>query len=648
MRRMTASGRFYASRKHIKSVIKSASNPKYKIKSPEAMLSKLIPVEAHNLNRISNLNIIYNLLIQIKYFKEFMTLNELNKDVILNVLNKGILKTFALEEKIHKKGKYPKFYFLILVGSVSYYYHSELYPGMFFGDEIIGDIPYKNTAFASEENTILLLIPKELFNLNLRDNMIKTKSKIVKLLTDSFHIFKTFDVSMFNKYKRKMIKIFPKTRQSVISKDEIAKAIFIIFKGSCSLNIEETQDLIILEKGNIFGIESLNNIDEKGNIMKKKYLYNIINIAPNTIILKFFIKDLNQMIINSLKNQLTSYLFETKKIVQKHESMRENLKNKLMENYKRIMKKKNLEMAFSKSMFIDLSPKKTGKHYNMALNKMQFGQENFNDKQKLIHETKSLFKKKQNKRNNLLQKRVKSKNFISSKESSVNSNTRNKIMKNILLKKDMKKIKNIILNSDLIKKINDNKKSDVKEDIKKNLIIPNKNRKNFRTIDFNNSSKNLIQDYSNNNSFFFNSISGRKNIKDKEDINILNTKLRTKKYQKKMSRRIKGEEISKNKNEGSKTIIESTYRDSISYRNRSYIISEKKQIEDYGCTALNSMNYFNHGEKENSLNANNSDSNPKKINFKKFIFYETNKYNIPLFVLCDDKEKIKFPQLINF
>ena len=94
-------------------------------------------------------------------------------------------------------------------------------------------------------------------------------------------------------------------------------------------------------------------------------------------------------------------------------------------------------------------------------------------------------KKKQNKRNNLLQKRVKSKNFISSKESSVNSNTRNKIMKNILLKKDMKKIKNIILNSGLIKKINDNKKSDVKEDIKKNLIIPNKNRKNFRTIDFN-------------------------------------------------------------------------------------------------------------------------------------------------------------------
>ena len=65
--------------------------------------------------------------------------------------------------------------------------------------------------------------------------MIKTKSKIEKLLTDSFHIFKTFDVSMFNKYKRKMIKIFPKTRHSVISKDEIAKAIFIIFKGSCAL-----------------------------------------------------------------------------------------------------------------------------------------------------------------------------------------------------------------------------------------------------------------------------------------------------------------------------------------------------------------------------------------------------------------------------
>ena len=658
MRRMTVAGRFFVSRKHLKYNTLPHSEPKYKISSPETMLSELIHVEKNKLNQISNTNLIYDLLIKIKPFKEFMKINNLDKETILNLLNTGILKSFDIDEKVYKKGTYPQFYFLVLVGIVSYYNKSLIPPGTFFGDEIIREVQYKNTAFASEENTILLLIPKELFISCLKDNIINTNGRIEKALTDSFHIFKTFDISTYNKNIKKMVKLFPFTGQIIITNEEIANSIFIIFKGSCALNMEENEDLIILGEGDIFGIESLMNLDEDRNILKGKYLYNIINKSPDTIIFKFFIKDLNHMMINSLKNQLAPYFVDTKNIIQKYETMREDLKNKLMKKYRIFEKKHNIKKLFYKTIYNEISPERTEKNYYKALGKIQFNQKNLNDKQKLILKQKILFKKKPNNRNNLLQKIVKSKSFIYSKENSLNSIIRKKIMKNILLKKDKKEIEKIILNSNL-KKINNNSTQDKEQkekekENKRNLNTKNKSKHVDKINDYNNSFKYLnISDNSKNNSFFFTTINYHRNRKNKENvyktISILSAKDRIKKIQKKMSKHIKGEENSKNIDEGSKTMFASTFRDTNSYKNKSQIISAKKQIEAYGCTALDTMNYFNYGDKEKLMNSSNiENNNQKKINFKKCIFYETNKYNIPLFVLCDDKAKIEFPQLINF
>ena len=83
-----------------------------------------------------------------------------------------------------------------------------------------------------------------------------------------------------------MTKLFPDTGEIIISNKDNADSIFIIYKGNCSLNIGENADLMILGEDNLFGIESLNNIDEKGNLMKNQYLYNIINKSPDTIIFK--------------------------------------------------------------------------------------------------------------------------------------------------------------------------------------------------------------------------------------------------------------------------------------------------------------------------------------------------------------------------
>ena len=490
---MTVAGRFFVSRKHLKYNTLPHSEPKYKISSPETMLSELIHVEKNKLNQISNTNLIYDLLIKIKPFKEFMKINNLDKETILNLLNTGILKSFDIDEKVYKKGTYPQFYFLVLVGIVSYYNKSLIPPGTFFGDEIIREVQYKNTAFASEENTILLLIPKELFISCLKDNIIYTNGRIEKALTDSFHIFKTFDISTYNKNIKKMVKLFPFTGQIIITNEEIANSIFIIFKGSCALNMEENEDLIILGEGDIFGIESLMNLDEDRNILKGKYLYNIINKSPDTIIFKFFIKDLNHMMINSLKNQLAPYFVDTKIIIQKYETMREDLKNKLMKKYRIFEKKHNIKKLFYKTIYNEISPEKTEKNYYKALGKIQFNQKNLNDKQKLILKQKILFKKKPNNRNNLLQKIVKSKSFIYSKENSLNSIIRKKIMKNILLKKDKKEIEKIILNSNL-KKINNNSTQDKEQ--------KEKEKENKRNLNTKNKSKHVdkINDYNTVNS----------------------------------------------------------------------------------------------------------------------------------------------------
>ena len=648
MKRKTMPSNIFISRKQLK-YNTAASTFKGFGNTAERLLSELIQVESNSLNHLQNINNIYDLLIQIKSFQNYLKINDLNKDIILNILNSGVLKLFQLDEKVYKKGTYPQFYFLVLVGSVSFLNNKKVYnPGSFFGEEILREIQYKHTAFASERDTILLLIPKEYFILYLKDNIIKTNEKIEEKLINSFHIFKTFDNVIFHKYKDKMIKIYPETGQMIISKQDKADAIYIIFKGNCVLNIEEFQDLIILEDGDIFGIESLENFDEERNITDNNYLYNIINKSPNTIIFKFFINDLNQIMIKSIKNQLSDYFNERKTIINKHENLKENIQNKLMDKYNFFQQKKNKRKLLSQSVYKEFSNEKTEKFYYKALNNIRFHEKDINDKQKLIPKQNIFFHKNGNDRFNLLRKIIKSNSFIKSRESLLNR-TRKKIMSNLLLKKDIKEIKKLILNSDLKKILNNNKKEEGnKENDKKIEINPNKNKKNEKNIFYNSSNQTInILDNSANNSLFFTSINYNPNKNNVyKTINILSAR-DSKKIQKKKIKHGKREENLKNKEEGSKTVMGSTCRDSYSYRNKSQIISARKQIEDYGFTVLDSMNYFNYGEKSNSMNSSYYGNNPEKPNIKKCVFYETNKFNIPLFILLDEKEKINFPQLYN-
>ena len=93
----------------------------------------------------------------------------------------------------------------------------------------------------------------------------------------------------------------------------------------------------------------------------------------------------------------------------------------------------------------------------------------------------------------------------------------------------------------------------------------------------------------------------------------------------------------------------SSNRWSTSFKSNSKIMSVRKQIETYGCTILDTMSYFNSGINDTMLKRNYSAKYKKRnTESQKNFFYQTQKYNIPLYVLCDKKEKIKFPEISNF
>ena len=659
MRKLSSIGKFVINRKNSKyNSIKAKII--YDKESPEAMLSALITANYNSeLNRLSKTNLIFDILMKIKAFKEFVLTNDFDKDVILKLLNEGMLKPFKFEEKIYKKGTPPQFYFLVLVGVVIIYNNTQILPGNFFGDEILKGFSYKNTAIAGEDNTFLLIIHKDLFSSTLENKLKEMNEKIKILITNSFHIFKTFSNRNLEKYKRKIVKLFPKTGDTIISNKEKATAIYIIFKGICTLNTEAKKNLIILDEGDIFGIESLNNISNDMKILDGKYLYNIINKSPNTIIFKFNITDFERLIIISLKNQLKSYFSETKNIIEKHENMKEDLENKLIDKYRLFKMKKNIKDLFNKSVYKEFVPEKAEKFYNIAVNQIKSNQKYINDKQKLIPKIKYLSNRSVDNFTNsdkLLRKMVKSRSSILPKQENINDNnsSRRSLKLNSTRKRNLKDNQKIAFNSDFTK-FDYNKEEELKTiPDKYSLNYLNKNRKNEQIKKLTIPSKSLYSsDNTKNNSFFFTTIDEPKN-KTKylnNSLSALSIKNRSNNRQKKFLRR-KLEEY-KNKEETSKNMISSIRRDPISLRSKTSSIIDKKNLEFLGFPISETIDYFNYRELDQSIFANNRESNQsnlKKNNIRKLLFYETKKYNIPLFIFLNNPEepKLNLPQLSKF
>jgi len=209
------------------------------IKSPEENLLNIISYNVHinNLKHINDTKLIYDLLIKIEKFRQFILLNNLEENLILDMLKVGILNSYKKDEIIYKAENFPKFFFLVLVGNVNFSNDSEtiMEPGSFFGNEIFQKTSYKKTALSSSDKTILLLIPKDFIVSNISEKIKITNEKIKKVLKKSFTILNTIGTSSYNKFFEKLIKIFPKVDDIIISTKDVADAIFLIYNGVCTL-----------------------------------------------------------------------------------------------------------------------------------------------------------------------------------------------------------------------------------------------------------------------------------------------------------------------------------------------------------------------------------------------------------------------------
>ena len=595
-------------------------------KTTEENIEKIINKDlSNNIKNITKIKIILELLKKLENFKEFIMLYNIEQDLIIEMLSVGTLKAYKKNSNVYKKNNYPEYYFLVLCGSVAFQNMTqELLPGNFFGEKfLIINKKYRTTCYSNNDNTILLLISKDYFLLNLKNKISKGNDKIKAMILRSFKIFRMVEIKELEKYFQKMIKLFPIFGETIISNKEIANAIYLIYEGSCVLNNERHGDLIILERGDIFGDECLTNFDDEGKITKKRYIYNIINKSQNTIIFKFLIKDLSKYIINGMKTHLSSYFLKREEIIKKNMGNKKEIENNFKKQYDLFKRPINTKEIIYKYCFNNniLTTDKIRKSFYNVLSELRLNRKNENLKKKIMPNKSKLITKKPLQIKQIFQN-------IKKNAANMEQNNLNNIKSNLSTNNEIRKI--LCFSED--------KKSN-----KNNIISPKTNS------NFNHSSKMLtISDNNNNNSnFYLTSINLNNKTNGVFKEKFIYSQIRPFSN---MERTIT--ESSNMKNKIIRKIANSGFSSNrCSTTCKSMSMSVRKQIETYGCTVFDTMSYFNNGNYSKMIKRNYSTQNKNKnkiINNKKNFFYQTHKYNIPLYVLLDAKEKRKFPDIINF
>ena len=368
-------------------------------KRPEENIELLIQKDlSNNRKNISKINIIYELLIKIHKFKEFIKIYNFNEELIKEILTIGILKSYKINECIFTKNSIPEYYFLILTGEVNIQNSNEIFlAGNFFGEKyLFTNKRYRINSYSKAENTTLLLIPKDYFNNNIKNKILKGKDKIKITLLKSFKIFTMIERKLLEIYSQKMVKIFPSYEEIIISNKDIADSVFLVYEGSCVLNSDKQGDLLILGKGDIFGNESLDCINEYGKKTKINYKYNVINKSPNSIIFKFLINIFSKYVINGMKTYLGRYFQKREENIKNLSSNVKVIKNNLKIEYELFKRPINQKEIIEKYCFNEniLTSEKIQDTFNNVLFELKLNRKNDNYKKKLLSTKSDFFNRK--------------------------------------------------------------------------------------------------------------------------------------------------------------------------------------------------------------------------------------------------------------
>ena len=610
-------------------------------KTTEQNIDKIINKDiSNNSNHITKIKLIHELLSKLRNFKEFVMLYNIEEELIYEMLSIGILKTFKKKEEIFKKYSYPEFYYMVLIGGVFQpNMPYEFKPGKFFGEKnIINNSKYRIIPYSTSDNTVLLLIPKDFFLLKLKYKIIAGNDKIRQMIFNSFKVFTMIERKVYDKFYQKMEKLLPSFGEIIISNEEIANSIFLIYNGHCILNNEKAGDILILQKGDIFGNESLNNFDEDGKMLNHTYTYNIINTSESSIIFRFIITDLTKYIVNGMKTYLSDYFSKREEIIKKYCKKKKIIKYNFKKEYDIFKAASKKQDIINNIITFDTIEKS----FNNILSEIRLNKESINSRKRIIAKmSKDINKKKITKaiiQKYLQKEKNKSPFYSQARFSSINTTKRNINVNSInsILSPERRKIK--------IYWFSEERKNDRKRIINKNNF---KNKANINPK-FHLSSKVLTT--SDFNEIYLTSVNNDNNFNTINNIPIHETNKIISPIRKIDNKDRINTDFTKSHNKTSKIFINSALssnRFSTSYKSSSKLLSTREQVEAYGFTVLDTMNYFNDGANERFFKRNYSENN-KNINQRKNLFYKTRKYNIPLYVLCNLKERKKFPKITNF
>jgi len=608
-------------------------------KTTEQNINKIINKDiSNNFNHITKIKLIQELLSKIRNFKEFLMLYNIEEELMYEILSIGILKTYKKNEQIFKKYSYPEYYYMVLVGEVIQpNMPYEFKPGKFFGEKnLINNSKYRIIPYSNSDNTVLLLIPKDFFLLKLKNKIIDGNERIRQMIFNSFKIFSMIERKVYEKFYLKMEKLLPSFGEIIVSNEEIANSIFLIYNGNCTLNNEKEGDILILQKGDIFGNESLNNFDDNGKMLNRKYTYNIINNSESSIIFRFIVTDLSRYIVNGMRTYLSDYFSKREEIIKKYYKRKKFIQNNYKKDY-------DIFKAFSRKQDIInniITIDTIEKSFNNILTEIRLNKETINTRKRIITKmSKGINKKKITKAiiQKYLQKdKDKSPVFSEAKFSSINATKRN-IDESSIISPERRKRK-IYWFSEERKNI---RKRGINQSKFKNKININPN--------FNLSSKVLTT--LDNNDIYLTSVNNENNFNTINNMPIRNkNKSIFSPIRQKDNKNLTNTDFTHSNKKTSKRFINSAFssnRFSTSYKSSSNFMSTRDQVEAYGITVLDTMSYFNDGGNERLFKRNFSDKN-RNIIKRNNLFYKTRKYNIPLYILCNLKERKKFPKIANF
>ena len=219
----------------------------------------------------------------------------------------------------------------------------------FFEENLVTKALYENCAVV-EKNAYVLSINLNVFNLYLKKNISKTLENIKELICGRFIFFKTVDNHMFKYYKENITKLFPKSGDIICKENEPSNKLYLIYQGKFAVqkNSKNLGNLIFLNKGDIFGYESLINLKPKFEtetkvkieINIKKNDYDIVNKDNTSILLCLDIPFIDKLTTWKISKNLLSYFKEQNNIIHNFENIKNISSIIFEEKYNNLAKKK--------------------------------------------------------------------------------------------------------------------------------------------------------------------------------------------------------------------------------------------------------------------------------------------------------------------